>query len=74
MSERPVHQDDVRMVHILYKNWKGKTAVRRIIPQEISYEATQWHLEEQWLLHAYDVDKQAKRSFACRDILAWYTE
>ena len=58
-------------VKILYTNWRGETAVRIIVPKEIIFIATEWHPEKQWCLIAFDVEKQAERSFACRDIKKW---
>ena len=58
-------------IKILYTNWRGETAVRKIIPKEIVFSSTEWHPEEQWLLVAFDVDKQADRSFAIKDIKTW---
>lgn len=52
-----------------YKNWEGKTAIRRVKPIEIWYGKTEWHKEEQWLLKAMDLDKGEERDFAVRDIL-----
>ena len=60
-------------VKILYTNWRGETAVRRILPKEIIYSSNEWHKEEQWLLVAFDVDKQADRTFALKDIKEWRT-
>ena len=59
-------------VKILYTNWKGETKVRRIIPKEIVFKSTEWHGGEQWILVAFDVDKQAERNFACKDIKCWF--
>ncbi len=58
-------------VSIVYTNWKGETAVRRITPHAIRYAATVWHPEPQWLLDAWDWDKNAPRSFAMKDIQNW---
>lgn len=55
-------------LRILYTNFKGKTSVRNIIPQEIYFGSTQWHPSEQWLIEAIDVDKDAVRTFAVGDI------
>lgn len=60
-----------RIVKICYTNYKGETAIREIIPLQIWYGSTEYHPEEQWLLEAYDVDKQASRSFSLKDIRAW---
>lgn len=58
-------------VEIVYTNYKGKTAIRKIIPNSIRFGSTSWHPEEQWLLSAHDVDKNAQRDFALKDIKAW---
>jgi predicted DNA-binding transcriptional regulator YafY len=52
-----------------YKNWEGKTAVRKVRPTEIWYGKTQWHPKTQWLLRAWDLDKDAERNFAVQDII-----
>lgn len=58
-------------VSILYTNWKNEESWRRIIPNAIFFGETEWHKEPQWILIAYDYDKQAHRSFAIKDIKAW---
>ncbi len=58
-------------VKILYTNWKGETAYRNIIPKSIEFKSTQWYKQEQWILNAYDMDKQADRGFAINDIKEW---
>ncbi len=63
--------DESKIVVINYTNWKGVTALRKIIPKKIFFGSTEWHKEEQWLLEAYDVDKNADRSFAIKDIKSW---
>ncbi len=60
------------IVNIRYKNWRGEIAVRRIRPSgKIWFGSTEWHKEEQWLLDAVDVEKDARRDFAMKDILEW---
>lgn len=59
-----------KVVKIIYTNYKDVTSDRRIKPIKIHYGKTKWH-DRQWLLRAYDLDKQAIRDFALRDILAW---
>lgn len=63
--------EDKKIVEIVYTNWKGVTATRHIIPKDIFFGSTEWHKEEQWLLNAFDVDKQAARAFALKDIQSW---
>lgn len=61
-----------KIVNIVYTNYKGKTAIRRIIPKSISFGHNEWHKEDQWLLIAFDLDKEADRTFALKDIKSWY--
>lgn len=58
-----------RVIEILYRNHRGEIAMRRIEPVAMRFEATKWHPEPQWIIDAWDVDKQARRSFAFKDIL-----
>lgn len=58
-------------VQCLYKNWKGVTAIRRLIPESIRFGRSPFHTEDQWLLLATDVDKGEKREFAMKDISDW---
>lgn len=60
-----------REVSILYKNGKGEVAWRRIIPLSISFESSQWRPVPQWIMRAFDRDKEAERSFAIVDIQNW---
>lgn len=62
---------NVKEVEIVYTNYKGKTATRRIIPERMYYGKTEYHPEEQWLLVAHDVEKKAQRTFAVCDIDNW---
>lgn len=63
--------DSGKVVRILYTNYKGETAVRRILPKELRFGSNKWHSEPQWLLVAHDLDKGAERTFACKDIKEW---
>jgi predicted DNA-binding transcriptional regulator YafY len=58
-------------VFIDYKNWKGVVGIRHITPKGIHFGKTEYHPEEQWLLDAYDHDKEDFRTFAMNDILKW---
>lgn len=58
-------------VKILYKNWRGETAWRLIQPGHMSFRSTLQHLEMQWLLEAFDVEKKAWRDFALGNITQW---
>lgn len=58
-------------VSIDYTNWRGETATRRIIPISIWFGSTEWHKQAQWLLKALDIEKNAERDFALKDIHDW---
>lgn len=62
------------VVNIVYTNYRGETAIRKVIPKKIWYGGTDWHPEKQWLLDAYDLGKEAERSFAMKDIRSWFPE
>lgn len=64
----PVNEDQVV---IGYTNYKGVSSVRSIIPKEIYFGSNKWHKKPQWLLKAFDVDKNADRHFAMADIHSW---
>lgn len=58
-----------KVISFRYKNWKGEISLRKVVPQDIWFGSTEFHKEEQWLLTAIDVEKQANRDFAINDIL-----
>lgn len=68
--------DPEKIVKVTYKNHKGETSVRRIIPHSnsIFYGSNEWHKEPQWLLWCWDMDKSADRTFAMKDISSWEPE
>lgn len=59
-------------INICYTNYRGETSIRKIIPIKIWFGKTDWHPEDQWLLDATDVEKNAVRSFSMKDIKAWF--
>lgn len=61
-------------VVVLYTNYRGETALRRIVPNRIWFGHTDWHPEDGWLLDAFDLEKGAERSFAMKDIRVWLPE
>jgi hypothetical protein len=60
-----------RVVSVVYTNYRGVTALRRIIPRRIWFGHTEWHPGEQWILDVLDVEKGVERSFAMADIREW---
>lgn len=59
------------VVLILYTNYRGEQAWRRVLPHQIKFATTEWHPDAQWLLEATDVDRGVERSFAVCDIDRW---
>ncbi|TWA74131.1 hypothetical protein FBZ82_101146 [Azospirillum brasilense] len=51
-----------------YTNYRSETGTRRAIPIRVYHGATEYHPEPQWLMEAHDVDKDAARVFAMRDM------
>ena len=60
-------QPEGEPVTLTYTNWRGETARRTLTPKRIWWGATDWHPEPQWLLTAFDAEKQADRDFALKD-------
>ena len=58
-------------VRIDYTNYRGERAWRWVLPKRIEFGWNEWHQEPQWLLTALDLDKDAEREFAMKDIHAW---
>lgn len=61
----------MRYVEIDYTNWKGERSIRKIVPRQLFEGKNEWHPELQWLVLALDLDKQADRNFAMKDIHSW---
>lgn len=57
-----------RAVQVRYTNWRGETAVRSVVPLEIFWGKTEYHPHEQWLLRVWDVERNAERLYAFKDI------
>lgn len=58
-------------VQIDYTNYRGKRATRRIKPICMKFGANQWHTEPQYLMLAYDYEKESLREFVMKDIHSW---
>lgn len=51
-----------------YVNYKGEKSHRRIRNATIEFKSNEWHTEPQWLMNAFDYDKQVYREFAMKDM------
>lgn len=60
--------DDVEPFTFDYVNYKGEPSSRKVIPIKVSFDRSEWHPEPQWMLHAWDVEKEAYRDFAMKDM------
>jgi predicted DNA-binding transcriptional regulator YafY len=59
------------VVTIDYTNWRGERSERLIIPIRIHWGTSDWHPGVQWLLDAFDLEKNGLRTFALKDIHSW---
>jgi hypothetical protein len=71
VTNQKVYSDEQTTVTILYRNHRGITSYRRIVPRAMTFGECEWHPGPQWLLTARDVDKRADRTFAMCDVLEW---
>lgn len=64
---------DAKRVLIDYTNHRGERSHRTISPIGISFEATTWHREPQWVLWALEnkSGESVVRAFAIKDIYQW---
>jgi len=53
---------------IEYKNWRGEVSMRSILPRRVYFSSNEWHTTPQWLLEAWDIDKDAIRIFAMQNM------
>lgn len=56
-----------QILEIMYTNYLGETSLRRITPHRVWFGMSlPWHPQHQWMLTAFDHDKNAIRDFAFR--------
>ena len=65
----PKNTEYTPILQFVYKNWKGETSTRKVIPYKNWFGSTEFHKDVQWFLHAFDVDKKEERNFAIKDII-----
>jgi predicted DNA-binding transcriptional regulator YafY len=63
--------DSPRPITILHADRNGERALCRILPTGIRWAAGGGHPEPGWVLEAFDLDRQAARSFALKGIQNW---
>ena len=57
-----------------YRNYKGVCGYRTVLDPKFWFGSTEFHKEPQWLIRAYDIDKDAIRDFAVNDIIEFIRE
>jgi hypothetical protein len=55
-------------IRFTYTNWKGRKGVRKCIVESFGLENHPHHPQTQWFIHGLDLDKNARRSYAVKDI------
>jgi predicted DNA-binding transcriptional regulator YafY len=61
------HPSTAQAIRFEYHNYKGEQGQRHATPISVRFGSSQWHSKSQWLMKAYDHDKQAEREFAMSD-------
>lgn len=59
------------LVVVDYTNWRGDRRSRRILPEEIAWDTTEWHGEAQWILWAVDQEDGIRKAFAMAGLHSW---
>lgn len=62
------NSDQTQDVTFTYTNWKGETRQRKAYFIKFFMGSNEWHPETQWLVIGMDLEKQAERTFALKDI------
>lgn len=62
---------DERAIWILYRNHRGVTAWRHVLPLVWDFVESPWHPGRQWVMQATDLGKGERRTFAIGEVLRW---
>lgn len=61
-------------IKVEYTNYRGEKGIRTIVPISFYFGSTEYHPQEQWLVKLWDVDRQAERVYALKEITRWFVE
>lgn len=61
-------------IKVEYTNYRGERGIRTIVPISFYFGTTEYHPQEQWLVKLWDVDRQAERIYALKEISRWNIE
>lgn len=56
--------DSKKVVIVDYTNWRGERRRRPIVPVQVCFGTSQYHLGEQWFLLVFDCEDGALKDFA----------
>lgn len=70
--QRKLEIDELLGEHVffIYKNYKDEIYKRKVKLESVRFGSTDWHKKDQWLVKAFDHDKDGYREFAIKDILS----
>jgi hypothetical protein len=57
-----------RAVSFSYMNWKGEMRRRKAVMVAVFWGSNEWHSEPQWLIKGKDLEKDALRTYALKDM------
>lgn len=55
-------------ITFFYRNWRGHSAIRSVLPRSVYFGSNKWHPTPQWFLRAIDLNRCEERDFALADI------
>ena len=58
-------------VRIDYTNWRGERRQRIVRVLDFRFGTNEWHIEPQWLFHAYCIESGVEREFAMAGLHGW---
>lgn len=56
-------------MRFIYQNHRNEVAIREVTPIRVEFRRSEWHEGQQWILVAYDHDRNGERDFAMIDIV-----
>lgn len=61
--------DYEKIMRFGYTNYKGEYSVRDVVPKRMFFGESAWNAKPQYVMEAFDLDRQAMRSFALADMV-----
>jgi len=58
-----------KFIRVIYTNWRQETKVRNILPIAIYWGSTNYYPIPQWIVKAYDKDRQDYRLYSLKNIV-----